>query len=138
MVGALVTVLNWDVLIRNALAMESAEIEAAGFDAAALVELGLRIGIGVTALVTLLHVLFIWFAWRGFGWARVVLFVFGGLGIAFELGRVLAQSNPVPFLAVLGIFQLLALAVGVVLLALGPSSDWYRSEKWRRAVTGPR
>ena len=41
-------------------------------------------------------------------------------------------------MAVLGVFQTIALVVGVVLLALKPSNEWFQHEKWRRAVTAPR
>jgi hypothetical protein len=107
-------------------------------DEAQLAELGVRIGIGVGVVVTLLQLLFIWFAWRGYNWARIVLWVIGGLGVASGIAGVLTQSSPLPFLNVLSVFQVLALAAGVVLLALKPSNEWFRHEKWRRAVTGPR
>ena len=33
------------------------------------------------------EVLFIWFAWKGHNWARIVLWVLGGLGVAVRPGR---------------------------------------------------
>ena len=137
-VGTAVSLVNWDLVLDQALAAQGAQLEGSGLDEAQLAELGLRIGIGVGVVVTLLQLLFIWFAWRGHNWARIVLWVIGGFGVASGFAGVLMQSSPLPFLDVLGVFQTLALAVGVVLLALKPSNDWFRHEKWRRAVTGPR
>ena len=137
-VGTAVSLVNWDLVLDQALAAQGAQLEGSGLDEAQLAELWLRIGIGVGVVVTLLQLLFIWFAWRGHNWARIVLWVIGGFGVASGFAGVLMQSSPLPFLDVLGVFQTLALAVGVVLLALKPSNDWFRHEKWRRAVTGPR
>ena len=77
--------------------------------------------------------LFVWFAWRGYNWARVVLWVLGGLGIASGLVGV-AVGSPLPFLDALGVFQLLLLIAAVVLLALKPSNEWYRFRGWQRAT----
>lgn len=138
-VGSGVALLNWDRVVGQTLAtVQDEQLRDAGVDAAELAELGARIGIGVTVVLTLVQLLFIWFAWRGANWARIVLWVFAGLGLAFGLPGLLVQGSPLPFLTALSVFQLLALVVGVVLLALRPSSDWYRSEKARRAVAGRR
>ena len=86
-----------------------------------------------------LYLLFIWFAWKGHNWARIVLWVLGGLSLAFSpftfglLGELLPASQ-----VALLFFQLLAVLVGVVLLAMRPSNEWYAHEKRRRAMTGPR
>jgi heme A synthase len=77
--------------------------------------------------------LFVWFAWRGRNWARVVLWVFAGLGIVSGLAG-LGLGSPLPFLTALGGFQLLLLIAAVVLLALKPSNEWYRFRKWQRAT----
>lgn len=140
-VGSAVSLLNWDLLLDQALAAQGAQLEdleGSGMDAAALAELGVRIGIGIGIGIIALQLLFIWFAWRGRNWARIVLWVIGGLGLVSGLVGVLGQPSPLPFLTALGVFQLLATAVGVVLLALKPSNDWYAHEKHRRAMTGPR
>ena len=138
-VGSVVSLLNWDRVAGQALAtVQDEQLRDAGLDAAELAELGARIGIGVTVVITLVQLSAIWFAWRGYNWARIVLWVFAGIGLAFGLPGLLDQGSPLPFLTALSVFQLLALAVGVVLLALRPSSDWYRSEKARRAMTGRR
>jgi hypothetical protein len=138
-VGAVVSLLNFDSLMDQALTtVQDEQLQEAGVDADELAELGARIGIGIGIAITAVQLLFIWFAWKGRNWARIVLWVFAGLGLAFGLPGLLAQASPLPALTALNVFQLLALAVGSVLLATKPSSDWYRYEKWRRAVTGPR
>ncbi len=140
-VGSVVTLLNWDLLLDQALAAQGAsldDLEGSGMDAAALAEVGVVVGLVIGLVLVALELMFIWFAWRGRNWARIVLWVIGGLGLVTGLVGVLAQASPLPFLNALSIFQLLAVAVGIVLLALKPSNDWYRHEKWRRAVTGPR
>ncbi len=76
----------------------------------------------------------LWFAWRGHNWARIVLWVIGGLGLLSVLGGL---TNPIPVLDVFTVLQWLLLAAGIVLLALKPSSAWFRAEGQRRqAVRG--
>jgi hypothetical protein len=136
-VGSVVSLLNWDLVLGQALAsVPDEQLQDAGLDAAELAEFGARIGIGVTVVITGAQLLFIWFAWQGRNWARIVLWVVGGLGLAFGLPGLLGGRSPLPFLTALSGFQFLALAVGIVLLALRPANDWYRSEKARRAMTG--
>ena len=140
-VGFVVSLLNWDLLLDQALAAQGTQLEdleGSGLDVAELAELGVRIGIGIGIVFVALQLLFVWFAWRGRNWARIVLWVIGGLGLVTGLVGVLAQASPLPFLNALSVFQLLATAVGIVLLALKPSNDWYSHEKHRRAMIGPR
>jgi hypothetical protein len=90
----------------------------------------------VSLFFAAVYLLFIWFAWKGQNWARIVLWVLSGLSLAFTpvtfgvLGNLLPSSQ-----VALLVFQLIATLVGVVLLAMKPSSEWYASEKWRRAMT---
>lgn len=83
--------------------------------------------IGLLFLVAYLVVL--WFAWQGRNWARVVLWVLGGLSLLFGL---LGLGSDSGFLAVLAVLQLLLIIAGIVALALKPSSEWYRAERQRR------
>jgi hypothetical protein len=83
--------------------------------------------IGLIFLVAYLAVL--WFAWQGRNWARIVLWVLGGLSLLFGLLGLGSNSGLLGFIAVL---QLLLLLVGIVALALKPSSAWYRAEGQRR------
>ena len=81
-------------------------------------------------LFVALQALFIFFAWKGHNWARIVLFVLGGLAVVSGL---LSLGQPsTGFLSALSVFQLLLLIVGIVLLARRPSSEWYRAMGARR------
>jgi hypothetical protein len=95
--------------------------------------LSLVIGLVVLAI----EALFVWFAWQGRNWARIVLWVVAGLSVVFG-GVGLASSSYLPgFVQGLSICQWLLSAVAIVLLALKPSNEWYRYRKWLRA-TGQR
>ena len=131
---------DWDTYLRQAMAQQpefgTADPEALEFAQAAAESLAIAfVVIGI--LFAALYLLFVWFAWTGRNWARIVLWILGGFGILSGLTS-LAAGAALPSLTVLAVFQTLALVVGVVLLALKPSNDWFRHEKWRRAVTGPR
>ena len=97
----------------------------------------LTVGIVFGLLIVGLQALFIWFAWKGRNWARIVLFVLGGITVVFGLaglsGGTATGANG--FLTSMAVFQWLLTLVGVVALALKPSSEWYRHEGWRRRVT---
>ena len=79
--------------------------------------------------------LFLWFAWQGRNWARIVLWVLGGLSVlgAGSTGSA-ADTGQCGFLTSLSVFQLLLLVAGLVLLALKPSNEWYRYRGWLRAT----
>ena len=130
---------NWDEFSGEVLAQpgfQEEELAQSGIDPGAFLDtlgtLVLVFGILYTALL----LLFVWFAWRGYGWARIVLFVLGGISLVFGLPGLTAGSSPFPFLTSLGFFQVLVVATGVVLLAGRPATEWFRSEKERRAF-GP-
>ncbi|PWW22510.1 hypothetical protein JD79_01664 [Geodermatophilus normandii] len=79
-----------------------------------------------------LELMFVWFAWQGRNWARIVLWVLGGLALVFGLVGLL--SSPLPgLLTVLSLVQYLLILVGVVALAQKPASEWYRYRGWQRA-----
>ncbi|MCZ2838198.1 DUF6264 family protein [Modestobacter sp. VKM Ac-2985] len=80
--------------------------------------------ISLVFIVAFLAVL--WFAWQGRNWARIVLWVLGGLSLLAGLTGTMGTGG---FLAVL---QLMLVLAGIVLLALKPSNDWYRAEAQRR------
>ena len=94
----------------------------------------LTIGLAVALLFAALELLFIWFAWKGHNWARIVLWVLGGLSVATGLAGVAANTGQTGFTTSMGVFQLLFIAVGIVLLALKPSNDWYRFRSWQRST----
>jgi hypothetical protein len=132
LVAQVVTLLNWDTIVQWTLAkigVSGAELDAA-LDSA---EANVRIST-VTALVFIaVYAVFLWFAWKGHNWARIVLWVFAGLGIAGALVNA-AIGSPLGFLSALNVFQLLLLIAAVVLLALKPSNEWYRFRRWQRAT----
>jgi hypothetical protein len=88
-------------------------------------------------ILVALQVMFIWFAWIGHNWARIVLWVLGGLGVAFGLLGLAQDTGQTGFSTSMGAFQLLFTAAGIVLLAMKPSNEWYRYRSWQR-TTGQR
>ena len=135
-VGSIATVANWDEYVDWALADAGTSLDdpaLEGMDGERLAELGLQVGIAFGVLMLLLQLLFIWFAWRGHNWARIVLWVLGGITLLSAPFNAVT-SGPLPFVTALTWFQILLTLVGVVLLALKPSNDWYRFRKWQRAT----
>jgi hypothetical protein len=95
---------------------------------------GIVIGIVIGLVIVALQILFLWFAWKGHNWARIVIWVLGGISVVFALvGLAAGAAESTGFLTSLGWFQLLLTAAGLVLLALKPSNDWYRYRSWQRA-----
>ena len=138
--SALVSLLNWDQLQDVARAQAEVDLgelspEEAEFTA------GLFESIGPIALIagliaTAVFALFVWFAWKGHNWARVVLWVLAGLGLLL-VPLTFAAGGPLPVLTFLAGFEALADLVGIVLLALKPSNEWYRYRGWLRATGQP-
>ena len=133
-VAQVVTLLNYQTILNWS--FDNAGIQSGVDRDAALqaADVGARIGIVIGFLFIAVYGLFVWFAWRGQNWARIVLWVFAGLGIVSGLAG-LAVGSPLPFLGALGGFQMLLLIAAVVLLALKPSNEWYRFRRWQR-MTG--
>jgi hypothetical protein len=98
------------------------------------VRAALVIGAVVGLVFVALEVLFLWFAWQGRNWARIVLWVLGGLGVVSGLIGLASGSSQSGFLSSLNVFQLLLAIAGVVLLALKPSNEWYKFRGWQRAT----
>ncbi|WP_369135137.1 hypothetical protein [Modestobacter sp. I12A-02662] len=83
-------------------------------------------GVVISLLFVAAYLLVIWFAWQGRNWARIVLWVLGGLSLASAFAAPGAETG------ILGFLQLLLVLVGVVALALKPSNHWYAAERDRR------
>jgi hypothetical protein len=81
--------------------------------------------IGVSVLIMIAFLVVIWFAWKGHNWARIVLWVLGGINVLFGLLGAAA-------LTFLSAIAMLLLVAGMVLLALKPSNEWYQAESRRR------
>jgi hypothetical protein len=123
---------NIDDFVRRA-------VDAAGGQAGAALdpatERSLVLVGGVIGLVFVaLECLFIWFAWQGRNWARVVLWVIGGLGIVSGLTSLGAGSYLPGFLQGLAICEFILVLAGVVLFAQRSSNEWFRYRKWQRAT----
>jgi hypothetical protein len=133
-VGQVIQALNWETIFDSDLAASLGDVSEEEADFVA----DLMDSFGVFALVlglvfTAVFALFVWFAWRGHNWARIVLWVLAGLGVAFGLVGV-AGGSPLPVLTALAAFELLFDVVAIVLLALKPSNEWYRYRSWQRAT----
>jgi hypothetical protein len=129
LVASVVTFSQLDDLVAQQLRQAGSDAQMTDEVIRSSIVLGAAIGLIVVAL----EVLVLWFAWKGRNWARIVLWVLGGLGILSGLAG-LAGDNPLGgFVAALGVFQLLLTLAGVVLLALKPSNEWYRYRGWQRA-----
>jgi hypothetical protein len=136
-ISAVVTFLNWDVILADTLAKLRAQGGTTPDTVRAASDLGQVLGVAVVIVSVVLYGLFVWFAWRGRNWSRIVLWVLGGLGLFGGLISLAGPGSPVPFLSGVDVFRTLLLLVGVVALALKPSNEWFRYQGWLR-VTGQR
>jgi hypothetical protein len=93
------------------------------------VRAGVMVGAVIGLLFLVAYLVVLWFAWQGRNWARIVLWVLGGLGL---LSGLVGLGSNTGIVAVLGVLELLLQIAGIVLLALKPSSEWYRAEGRRR------
>jgi hypothetical protein len=129
LISSIVSFSDLDALIDQTL--ESTSDPAVTED---VIRSGIVVGAVVGLLIVGLQVLFLWFAWKGRNWARIVLWVLGGISVLFGLiGLAAGSTESTGFLTSLGWFQLLLTAAGLVLLARQPSNDWYRFRGWQRA-----
>jgi hypothetical protein len=140
LVGQVISLFNLDELTAAALADADADLGELSPEEAEFAS-GLIGTIGPAAAVaglifTAVFALFVWFAWKGHNWARVLLWVLAGLGLLLA-PITLAAGGPLPVLTFLAAFEALADLAAVVLLALKPSNEWYRYRRWLRA-TGQR
>jgi hypothetical protein len=131
-IGVIIRFTDIDTLVDQALAQT---VQAGQEQLSRDVARSLVIIVAVISLVFIgLEAMFIWFAWNGRNWARIVLWVIGGFGVLsllFVLGGSAATSST-GFLDALSIIQSLLVLAGVILLALAPSNEWYRYRRWLR------
>ena len=132
--SAIYLVFNFDDLLRAAIAAQNTTVELGPVDEGFV--RAILIGGAVFGLIlTGLQAMFIWFAWNGRNWARIVLWVLGGIGVVGGLfGLVSPQPGQPGFLVGLSLFSFLLTVAGIVLLAFKPSNEWYRYRGWLRAT----
>ena len=136
LISAVVTYLNWDTITEQMLARmntqlgSGAEVAATRSAVQSLATVVIVVGLVFAAV----YGLFVWFAWSGQNWARIVLWVLAGLGLAGDLIGLAAGGSPLPFLTGLSFFQVFLLLAAIVLLARKPSNDWFRYRRWLRAT----
>jgi hypothetical protein len=132
-IASILTFADIDGLIADALAQ--AKVNASDVDLTADTVRAAIIAGGIIGLVIVgLEAMFIWFAWNGRNWARIVLWVIGGFGIVGGVFGLAAGTSTNGFLGTLSVFQFLLVLVGVVALALRPANEWYRYRKWARGT----
>lgn len=133
LVGAIYVFTNYNSIIQRALAQTNANAKVPESTIRTALIFGAAFGLVIVAL----EVMFIAFAWHGRNWARVVLWVIGGLGIVSGLVGLSTNSQYGGFYATLSIFQWVLTIAGVVLLAMKPSNEWYRYRRWQRLTGQP-
>jgi hypothetical protein len=136
LISSLVTLSDFDAYVDRAMAAGAATdtpgVTLSEDAVRDLIVAGLAFGLVLVAL----EIMFIAFAWQGRNWARIVLWVLGGLGIAGGLLDLLDRADgnwETGFTTSMGAFQLLFTAAGIVLLAMKSSNDWYRYRRRQRA-----
>ncbi|WP_249522578.1 hypothetical protein [Modestobacter marinus] len=90
------------------------------------VSTAVTVGVVISLLFIAAFLAVLWFAWQGRNWARIVLWVLGGLTVISALTGTAGTSG------LLSTLQLLLVLAGIVLLALKPSNDWLRAQAQRR------
>ena len=134
LVSSIVVFSQFDTLVANEIAAQGVSQADIGVSQDALIRTVLIATVVFSLVFAALQVMFIWFAWNGRNWARIVLWVLGGLGVLGGLFSVAAPQKGEPgFLVGLSLFGFLLTVAGIVLLALKPSNDWYRFRRWQRA-----
>jgi hypothetical protein len=132
LIGSIVVFTSFDSLV-------DATLETPGVDPTLgeeFIRSTLIAGAVIGLLFVALEVMFLWFAWNGRNWARIVLWVLGGLSVvstlaSFGMGSAPGQTG---FLTALNAFATLLIVAGIVLLAMKPANEWYRYRGWLRAT----
>ena len=133
-ISLVVTMLNFDLILDDTLARLKPPPGTTAETARHTAQTGAYLGIVLALLLFGAYAMFVLFAWRGRNWARIVLWVLGGLGLLGSVISLAGPGSPVPFLTGISVFQGLLLLVAVVALALTPSNEWFRYQRWLRAT----
>ncbi len=129
LIGSIITFLNLDTILDNA--YRDAGIDPNSVDAS-LSGIGNGAATGGAVFGLILFAAYcavIWFAYQGKNWARIVLFVLGGLSLIS--GIVGIGGTGIAILTIINVLQLLLIAVGIFFLAQKASSQWYAAMKGR-------
>ena len=130
-IGSIIAFATLDTLVADALAAENVDVTISDDVLRSAVIAGYAIGLVFVAL----QAMFIWFAWKGRNWARIVLWVLGGLGVVSGLASLgMASAPSTGFLTALNWFGFALAVAGIVLLAQKPANEWYRYQGWLRAT----
>jgi hypothetical protein len=130
-IGSIITFTMLDTLVAQALAAENVDLTVDDEVLRSAVVVGAVIGLVFVGL----QAMFIWFAWQGRNWARIVLWVLGGLAVVSGLASLgMATAPSTGFLTALSWFNLVLVIAGIVLLAQKPANEWYRYRGWLRAT----
>lgn len=132
-VASLVMLANWDQILDEAIAQAGVGLSGSERESAEqIAEIVVPFSLALGAVFTALYLLVLWFAWRGRNWARVVLWVLGGLSAVSGFASLGGGGTGVSYIDSLNVFSWLLTLAGVVLLALRPSNEWYRYMSWHR------
>ncbi len=128
LISSIITFASFDTILDNA--YRDAGIDPNSVDASVS-----GIGTGAATAGAIFGLVFfaaycavIWFAYRGKNWARIVLFVLGGLSLLSVFN---IAGTGVALITITTILQLLLIAVGIFFLAQKASSQWYAAMKGR-------
>lgn len=131
LLAAILIFANQDAYIDQALRDAGLDPSTASSD---LVSSAYTIGAVIGLVFVALWALFLWFAWKGHNWARIVIWVLGGLSL-FSVFT--AFGSPVGLIVVVNVLSLLLVIAAIVLLALKPSNEWYRYQGEARRYGWP-
>ncbi|MEI4270392.1 hypothetical protein TEK04_01530 [Klenkia sp. LSe6-5] len=127
LLGSIVTFVNLDTILDNA--YRDAGLDPDSVGASAISNGAATAGAVFGLIIVAAYLAVMWFAWQGKNWARIVLFVLGGLGLLS--GLVGIGGNGIAILTIINIVQLVLIAAGIFFLAQKASSQWYAAMKGR-------
>jgi hypothetical protein len=138
LISSIIVFSQFDSLVSAALAAQGTNADELGLDGDSFVRTALIAGAVIGLVFAALEAMFIWFAWNGRNWARIVLWCLGGLGVVSGIVGVATPQPGMPgYVIGLNLFSFLLTVAGIVLLAMKPSNEWYRYRGWLRATGQP-
>ena len=130
-ISSIVAFASIDTLVADALRAENVDVTISED----FLRRTFAVGYVIALVFVALQAMFIWFAWQGRNWARIVLWVLGGLSVVSGLASLgMASAPSTGFLTALSWFGFALAVAGIVLLAQKPATEWYRYRGWLRAT----